>query len=120
MNGTLDTEKNVKSQSFNMYRELRLRWYGKVRTIFCEAETFLCVDDLCRRLDMKSVDKFPMKRVDILGTHMEDGDRLSDLCVDEILHSKWASLRDVVAMLERQAYEAIMESRNDYAVRLAS
>ena len=52
--------------------------------------------------------------------HTEEGERLSDLCVDEILHSKWASLRDVVAMLERQAYEAIMESRNDYAVRLAS
>lgn len=120
MNGTLDTEKNVKSQSFNMYRELRLRWYGKVRTIFCEAETYLCVDDLCGRLDMDSVYKYSVARETVLDMHTEDGERLSDLCVDEILHSKWASLRDVVAMLERQAYEAIMESRNDYAVRLAS
>ena len=120
MNGTLDTEKNVKSQSFNMYRELRLRWYGKVRTIFCEAETYLCVDDLCGRLDMDSVYKYSVARETVLDMHTEEGERLSDLCVDEILHSKWASLRDVVAMLERQAYEAIMESRNDYAVRLAS
>lgn len=120
MNGTLDTEKNVKSQSFNMYRELRLRWYGKVRTIFCEAETYLCVDDLCGRLDMDSVYKYSVARETVLDMHTEDGERLSDLCVDEILHSKWASLRDVVAMLERQAYEAIMDSRNDYAVRLAS
>lgn len=120
MNGSLDTEKNVKSQSFNMYRELHLRWYGKVRTIFCEAETFLCVDDLCRRLDMKSVDKFPMKREDILGTHMEDGDRLSELCVDDILQCQWAMLRNVAAMLELPVYKGIMQSRNDYAVRLAS
>ena len=120
MNGTLDTEKNVKSQSFNMYRELRLRWYGKVRTIFCEAETYLCVDDLCGRLDMDSVYKYSVARETVLDMHTEYGERLSDLCVDEILHSKWASLRDVVAMIERQVYEAIMESRNDYAVRLAS
>lgn len=120
MNGSLDTEKNVKSQSFNMYRELHLRWYGKVRTIFCEAETFLCVDDLCRRLDMKSVDKFPMKREDILGTHMEDGDRLSELCVDDILQCQWAMLRNVAAMLELPVYKGIMQSRNDYAARLES
>lgn len=122
MNESLDTKKNVKSQSFNMYRELRLPKLGKVRTIFCKSETFLCVDDLGRKLNMNLQGGcvFLMERDNALDIHMEDGERLSDLCVEDILQCKWTYMKMVAPNLDCTAYMAIMQSRNDYAARLAS